>query len=70
MTELLGFRIAIGDEGTRMLRTGVLVVKKLLVVPVSAMARKWQGVAGGPTDEAAKGKDNLEEEHVLIVGII
>jgi hypothetical protein len=47
--------MANGINGVRLLRTGVLTAKKLLVVPVSAMA--WNvgvgTIKGGPTEEVA-----------------
>lgn len=51
----LGLLIAMGLGSGRLLRTGVLMAKKWLVVPVSARAF-WMG---GPTEEA-RGETKLQ----------
>jgi hypothetical protein len=48
MMEPLGFRMLIGLVAMHWLMTGELVLKKLLVLPVSAMIEEM-GCGGGPT---------------------
>lgn len=54
MSEPLGLRIANGTSGGRLLMIGVSMAKKLLVVPVSAIAGKVGEAKGGPTEEVAE----------------
>lgn len=62
MSEPLGLRIANGNRGGRLLMIGVFTAKKLLVVPVSAIAGNDmdEEARGGPTEEVA-------DKHVHIV---